>query len=133
MYVQSPKEVYRMRWRADNLRNQSCSGISFKTQMLYLIVYVTRYLGRCRRHIWRGYGMGLILFTDLIPTFSTSLWNFCFKIIFIASSSYIVYLMVNEYRTTQDPSLDTFKVEYLLAGSAVLGILFPRKYTIIEV
>ena len=70
---------------------------------------------------------------DIIPTFSASLWNFCFKIIFIASSAYIVYLMINEYRTTQDPSLDTFKVEYLLAGAAVLGILFPRNYTIIEV
>lgn len=78
-------------------------------------------------------GIDFLFFTDLIPTFSTSLWNFIFKIIFIASSSYIVYLMVNEYRTTQDPSLDTFKVEYLLAGSVVLGLLFPRKYTIIEV
>lgn len=25
--------------------HQSCSGISFKSQVLYLIVYVTRYLG----------------------------------------------------------------------------------------
>ena len=28
---------------ADKL--QSCSGISFKSQVLYLLVYVTRYLG----------------------------------------------------------------------------------------
>jgi len=28
-----------------NLAMQSCSGISFKSQALYLFVYVTRYLG----------------------------------------------------------------------------------------
>ncbi len=27
-------------------KHQSCSGISFKSQVLYLLVYVTRYLGR---------------------------------------------------------------------------------------
>lgn len=41
--------------------------------------------------------------------------------------------MLNDYKPTQDPNIDTFKVEYLLGGSAVLGILFPYKYEIIEV
>lgn len=41
--------------------------------------------------------------------------------------------MVTEYKPTQDPNLDTFKVEYLLGGAAVLGILFPKEYTIMEV
>ena len=41
--------------------------------------------------------------------------------------------MVNEYRPTQDPNLDTFKVEYLLGGAAVLAIVFPREYSIMEV
>lgn len=56
-----------------------------------------------------------------------------FKIVFIASQIYIIYLMLNDYKPTHDPNLDTFKVEYLLGFSAVLGILFPYFYTPSEV
>jgi ER lumen protein retaining receptor len=41
--------------------------------------------------------------------------------------------MLNDYKPTHDPNQDTFKVEYLLAGSALLAILFPYKYTLVEV
>ena len=41
--------------------------------------------------------------------------------------------MLNDYRPTHDPNQDTFKVEYLVGGAAVMGILFPYKYTISEV
>lgn len=41
--------------------------------------------------------------------------------------------MVNDYKPTQDPNSDTFKVEYLIAGSAVLGLVFPYKWTPTEV
>ncbi|KAL9081364.1 MAG: hypothetical protein Q9157_000083 [Trypethelium eluteriae] len=66
------------------------------SNFLYLTVYITRYL-------------------DLFWTFyePKSLYNTVFKIIFIASSSYIVYLMLNDYKPTHDPNLDTFKVQYL--------------------
>jgi ER lumen protein retaining receptor len=40
--------------------------------------------------------------------------------------------MLNDYKPTHDPNQDTFKVEYLLAGSALLAILFPYKYTLVE-
>lgn len=56
-----------------------------------------------------------------------------FKIVFIASSSYIIYLMLNDYKPTHDPNIDTFKVQYLLGGAAVLGVVFPYKYTPTEV
>ena len=36
--------------------------------------------------------------------------------------------MLNDYKPTHDPNQDTFKVEYLLGGAAVLAILFPYKY-----
>jgi len=96
--------------------SSSASGISFKSQFLYLIVYVTRYL-------------------DLLWTFykTDNLYNTAFKIVFIASSSYTVYLMLNDYKPTHDPNQDTFKVQYLLGASAVLAILFPYKYTITEI
>lgn len=71
--------------------------------------------------------------TDLFWTFTDSLYNTVFKILFIGSSTYTIYLMLNDYKPTQDPNTDTFKVEYLLGFSALLAILFPQQYTISEV
>jgi ER lumen protein retaining receptor len=72
---------------------------------------------------------------DLIWTFYhlKSMYLIVFKIFFIASSGYTLYLMLNDYKPTRDPNSDTFKVEYLLLGSALLALLFPYKYTIVEV
>jgi hypothetical protein len=41
--------------------------------------------------------------------------------------------MLNDYKPTHDPNLDTFKVQYLLGLSAILAVLFPEKYTPHEV
>ncbi|KAK6433459.1 endoplasmic reticulum retention protein [Oleoguttula sp. CCFEE 5521] len=60
------------------------------------------------------------------------LYNTIFKILFISAQVYIVYLMLNDYKPTHDPNADTFKVEYLLAGAAVMGIVFPPKYELAE-
>ncbi|KAL2260359.1 hypothetical protein VTK26DRAFT_5646 [Humicola hyalothermophila] len=91
---------------------KSCSGISFKSQLLYLIVYITRYL-------------------DLPITHSP--YNLVFKILFIGSQCYIIYLMARAYKPTNDPNLDTFRVQYLLGFAAVLAVLFPVRYTVLEV
>ena len=53
------------------------SGISFKTQMLYSVVFCTRYLD---------------MFTE------TSLYRFMMKLFFIGSSLYILYLMKLRFR-----------------------------------
>ncbi|CAH0036051.1 unnamed protein product [Clonostachys rhizophaga] len=90
----------------------SCSGISFKSQALYFFVYVTRYL-------------------DIFST--TSIYNLIFKILFLGSQGYILYLMTNAYKPTNDPNSDTFRVQYLLAGAAVLAIIFPYKYSFSEI
>jgi ER lumen protein retaining receptor len=81
-----------------------------------LIVYLTRYI-------------------DLLWTFydPRALYNTIFKIVFISTSAYTVYLMLNDFKPTHDPNLDTFKVQYLLAFSTVLAVLFPYKYTLTEV
>jgi len=74
------------------------------------------------------------IFADLLWTDPfRSLWNTTFKLVFIGTSAYIIYLMLNDYKPTHDPNLDTFRVQYLVAGSAVLGILFPYKYEFSEV
>lgn len=75
----------------------------------------------------------LTLSTDIFWTFTDSMWNTIFKITFIATSSYTLYVMLNDYKPTHDPQLDTFRVSYLLSGSALLALLFPIKYTIPEI
>lgn len=95
--------------------SSSASGISFKSQFLYMLVYITRYLD--------------LLWTN--PT--TYVWNTVFKLLFLGAQGYIIYLMLNDYRPTHDPNQDTFKVQYLLAGSAALGILLPYKYAVHEI
>ncbi|KAF2826448.1 ER lumen protein retaining receptor [Ophiobolus disseminans] len=96
--------------------SSSASGISFKSQFLYLIVYITRYID--------------LLWTFYLPA---SLYNTVFKIVFISTSAYTVYLMLNDYKPTHDPNLDTFKVQYLLAASAVLAVLFPYEWRFHEI
>ena len=41
--------------------------------------------------------------------------------------------MLVDYKPTHDPNQDTFKVEYLLGGAAVLGIVLPPSYIVTEV
>jgi len=60
-------------------KSRSCRGISFKTQALYLTVFATRYI-------------------DLVTGPYYSFYNTIMKIIFLASSGWIVYLMKGRYR-----------------------------------
>jgi hypothetical protein len=36
--------------------------------------------------------------------------------------------MMVDYKPTHDPNQDTFKVEYLLGGAAVLGFILPGNF-----
>ncbi|KAI8999472.1 ER lumen protein retaining receptor [Gaertneriomyces semiglobifer] len=82
---------------------RSAAGISFKTQLLYTIVFCTRYL-------------------DLFFKFR-SIYNSIMKIFFIGTSFYVLFLMKKKFRATWDPNLDTMRLEFLLAPCAVLGLL----------
>eukprot|EP00158_Paraphelidium_tribonemae_P000786 Partr_v1_DN23402_c0_g1_i1_m52380 putative Required for the retention of luminal endoplasmic reticulum proteins. Determines the specificity of the luminal ER protein retention system. Also required for normal vesicular traffic through the Golgi (By similarity) len=93
-------------------KSRSCAGISFKTQSLYLLVFIMRYL-------------------DLFTRFY-SVYNSLMKIIFIAATAYIVYMMKGAYKASYDPQLDTFRVEYLIAGSALLSIIFHYNWHPLE-
>jgi ER lumen protein retaining receptor len=75
----------------------------------------------------------IILPVDLFWTFTDSLYLTSFKLLFIGSSGYIIYLMLNDYKPTHDPNIDTFKVQYLLGISAILALLFPHDYRLSEV
>lgn len=71
--------------------------------------------------------------TDIFWTFTNNAWNTSLKLVFIGTAAYTVYLMVTDYKPTHDPNLDTFKVQYLLGGSAVLAIILPYEYAFTEV
>lgn len=62
-----------------------------------------------------------------------SLYNFFMKVFFIASSCYILYLMQYRFRPTHDPSIDTFRAEYLLGPCALLALIFNYRFIFTEV
>ena len=91
-------------------------------------------------------------YLDLLWGPWVSLYNFLMKIFFIASSVYILYLMRLRYRyvpyysppplllihrpptrPTHDPSIDTFRVEYLLGPAFVLALIFNYAFSFTEV
>ncbi|TFL07369.1 ER lumen protein retaining receptor-domain-containing protein [Pterulicium gracile] len=92
---------------------KSCRGISFKTQALYVAVFVTRYLDLFYRWV--------------------SLYNFFMKLFFIGSSCYILFLMKTKFRPTQDPAIDTFRIEYLLGPCTVIALIFNYKFSPTEI
>ena len=72
--------------------------------------------------------------TDIFWTLTSGTpYNTIFKILFLGSQAYTIYLMLNDYKPTHDPNIDTFKVQYLLGASAVIAVLFPYKYQVTEV
>lgn len=92
---------------------KSSSGVSMRTQFLYVLVFITRY--------------GIDLFTSFI-----SMYNTLMKLFFLASSISIVYLMRTKYRATYDTDNDTFPLYILIVPSVIMGLIFTDDYTIFE-
>merc|ERR1711915_564000 len=94
-------------------KTRSCAGISGKSQVLFLIVFVSRYL-------------------DLVTNF-VSVYNTVMKIFFIASAAGTVYLMFIKFKATYDGNHDTFRVEFLLAPVAILALVLNHEFSVMEV
>ncbi|KAI4486115.1 PREDICTED: ER lumen protein-retaining receptor [Polistes canadensis] len=94
-------------------KTRSCAGISGKTQILFAIVYTTRYL-------------------DLINTY-ISIYNTLMKIIFLSASFATVYLMYIKFKATYDHNHDTFRIEFLIIPTFVLALLINHELTVVEV
>jgi len=94
---------------------KNCRGVSFKTQLLYLMVFLTRYL-------------------DIFFNFY-SLYNTVMKVIFIGSSALICFLMKvkQPYAGTYDAKSDSFFLPYLLVPVAILSLVWNLEFTVIEV
>jgi ER lumen protein retaining receptor len=115
---------------------RSSAGISFKSQCLYTVVFVSRYLGipcpyspwNFRHVIQSANGGGEDLFWSYV-----SLYNTVMKVFFISSSLYILYLMKHPFRPTFDPNIDTFKIEFLVIGAFAAAMVFNYEYSFSEV
>lgn len=92
--------------------SKSIAGLSLKTQILYVIVFVLRYL-------------------DLFTTY-VSMYNTLMKLAFIGLSSYTVFVMVKKYPKTIREDLDTFPAKYLAGAAAVTAVVFTHAYTFRE-
>uniref|UniRef100_A0A6B2ECA3 ER lumen protein-retaining receptor n=1 Tax=Phlebotomus kandelakii TaxID=1109342 RepID=A0A6B2ECA3_9DIPT len=94
-------------------KTRSCAGISGKSQILFTVVYVARYL-------------------DLFTTY-ISFYNTVMKIFFLVASGMTVYLMYVKFRATYDHNHDSFRIEFLLIPTAVLSLLINHSFTVMEV
>lgn len=94
-------------------KTRSCAGISGKSQILFTIVYLTRYL-------------------DLVTTY-ISLYNSLMKLIFLLASGATVYMMYVKFKATYDHNHDSFRIEFLLAPAAVLALLINHEFTVMEI
>ncbi|KAE9602942.1 hypothetical protein Lal_00049927 [Lupinus albus] len=94
---------------------KSCSGISLKTQELYALVFVARYLD---------------LFTDFI-----SVYNTVMKVVFIVSSLAIVWCMRfhTVVKRSYDKELDTFRHYFLLLATFAIALVLNEKFTLQEI
>ncbi|KAH7731973.1 ERD-2 protein [Aphelenchoides avenae] len=94
-------------------KTRSCAGISGRSQILFLVVFVSRYLD---------------LFTNFI-----SLYNTTMKVFFLASSIATVYLIYFKFKATYDRNHDTFRIEFLLVPSLVLALLINHDFSLMEI
>lgn len=94
-------------------KTRSCAGISGKSQILFAIVYTTRYLD---------------LFNAYISAYNTLM-----KINYLTGSYATVYLIYMMFRATYDHNHDTFRIEFLLLPTFVLALLVNHHFSVIEV
>jgi len=97
----------------NNLSLLLISGISGKSQIMFAMVFTTRYL-------------------DLFTTF-VSLYNSVMKVFFIVSSYATLYLMYSKFRATYDHNHDSFRVEFLVVPMAGLAVLVNHEFSLLEV
>ena len=88
-------------------------GISGKSQVLFALVFTTRYL-------------------DLVLNF-ISIYNTVMKIIFLISAYGTLYLMFLKFRATYDSNHDTFRAELLVIPAIGLALLVNHEFSVLEV
>ena len=95
------------------ITSKSCKGISGRTQILYLLVFLTRYID---------------IFFHFISVYNTGI-----KIFFIASSLTNIYLVLVKYKATISSDLDNFRIELLIIAAAILAVLVNHEFAPTEI
>ncbi|KAF2089947.1 hypothetical protein K490DRAFT_62820 [Saccharata proteae CBS 121410] len=96
--------------------NRSAEGVSLLTQILYMVVFSTRYLD--------------IFWTSSISDWH-AWWNFCGKILFLTTSAYVIFLMTRVFARTRERELGGKLAIWAFGGSlaaAPLVTLIFRKW-----
>ncbi|KAK3725913.1 hypothetical protein LTR37_000061 [Vermiconidia calcicola] len=94
-------------------RNKSAEGVSLLTQLLYMVVFGTRYLDL----LW-------------VPPWY-SWWNTCLKIFYIGSSAYIVWLMMRVYARTREKEYAWKLATYTFLGGLISAPVVLWTFSII--
>ncbi|XP_041362691.1 ER lumen protein-retaining receptor 2 isoform X1 [Gigantopelta aegis] len=94
-------------------KTRSCAGISGKSQIMFALVFCSRYLD---------------LFTSFI-----SIYNTAMKVFFITSSIFTVYLMFFKFKATYDSNHDSFRMEFLIVPVGGLAFLVNHDFTPVEI
>mmetsp|Transcript_899 Transcript_899/g.3270 ORF Transcript_899/g.3270 Transcript_899/m.3270 type:complete len:198 (-) Transcript_899:402-995(-) len=94
---------------------RSCAGISLKTQELYALVFMTRYL-------------------DLFFSF-ISVYNTVMKIVFLVTAFTIIWYMRGHRVVSQtyDKDQDTFRYIFLVGPAFVLALLINHEFVLTEI
>jgi len=94
-------------------KTRSCAGVSGKSQILFCLVFTTRYL-------------------DLFTTF-VSVYNSVMKFVFLLAAFATVYLVYFKFKATYDSNHDTFRMEFLVVPIAGLAVLVNHEFTVLEI
>merc|ERR1711998_123048 len=98
------------------LQQKTCAGLSKKSQIAYAMVFTMRYLD---------------LFTDF-----HSLYNSVLKVVFIATSYWILWLMTKDPQISQTydkEKQDTVRLEFIIAPCVLLALVTTVEYSVMEV
>lgn len=93
---------------------QTTAGISLRTRVLYLLVFLARY-------------------GDLF-LYYVSLYNTFMKILYLSTTGYIIYLMTISaaFKNTWYHDLDNFATMPLVVGALILALICTAKYQVFE-
>lgn len=94
-------------------KTRSCAGISGRSQILFALVFITRYLD---------------LFTHFI-----SVYNTVMKVFYLSSSIGTIYLIYVKFKATYDRIHDTFRIEFLIIPSAIFALLINHEFEVLEI
>jgi ER lumen protein retaining receptor len=109
-------------------KTRSVAGLSGKSQILFAIVFTTRYLDLFTTYV-SLYNTVMKVFNLLTKCF----YFFLFQLTFLGAIYATVYFMFFKFRATYNSEEDPFRVEILLIPCAVLAVLVNAQFTFLEI